>query len=60
MTNAQNFKVSFGRIARTLVYEDAQGTILFTFDASPTKDQATGKSNLHLGCVDKLAHPQTD
>ena len=27
-----DFKVSFGRIGRTLTYEDEGGTLLFTFD----------------------------
>ena len=41
-------KVSFGRTGRTLVYEDAIGTLLFVFDCSPA-DQRSGKNwNLHL------------
>jgi hypothetical protein len=32
MTSISDYKVSVGRIARTLIYEDSQGTILFTFD----------------------------
>lgn len=34
---ADNFTVKFGRIARTLNYEDAQGHITFTFDGHPKR-----------------------
>jgi hypothetical protein len=43
------FKVGFGRSARTLVYEDPEGSIWFAFDITPAKDQTKGKWNLHLG-----------
>ena len=49
MSPAADFTVCFGRTARTLVYEDVLGTVCFTFDISPAKDQSTGKWNLHLG-----------
>jgi hypothetical protein len=46
MNDVPAFKVSFGRVAQTLLYEDSQGSILFTFDLSPTEPK--GKWNLHL------------
>jgi len=42
-------KVSFGRTARTLVYEDAAGILDFTFECSPAEGQSGKKWNLHLG-----------
>lgn len=30
-----DYKVTFGRTARTVVYEDQQGSIVFTFDMEP-------------------------
>jgi hypothetical protein len=30
-----SFTVSFGRSARTIVYEDVGGTLVFTFDVKP-------------------------
>ena len=42
------FKVSFGRTARTLVYEDHLGVLLFAFDVSPS-EESEGTWNLHLG-----------
>ena len=44
---AGEFKVSFGRIARTLKYEDSEGTILFPFDVSPN-EKTLGRWNLHM------------
>ena len=32
MSTTPDYKISFGSIARTLIYEDARGTVLFTFD----------------------------
>jgi len=32
---AEDFTVKFGRIARTLEYEDSHERIIFTFDGSP-------------------------
>ncbi len=43
------FKVSFGKIARTLVYEDALGAFCFAFEVSPAEDQSQGEWNLYLG-----------
>ncbi len=34
MNSTQEYKIQFGRIARTLLYEDSQGAIRFTFDCS--------------------------
>ena len=44
-----NFKVSFGRTGRTLVYEDEAGMLLFAFDCSPAKKETAKEWNLHLG-----------
>ena len=46
----QDYKVSFGKIARTIVYEDDVGSLLFVFDASVNRDQSTGKWTLYLDC----------
>lgn len=43
-----NYKVSFGRTARTLVYSDEAGILLFTFDCSPAKKETGKKWNLQL------------
>lgn len=44
-----DYKVSFGRTAFTLVYEDAVGILLFTFDFNPAEKNEPGKkSNLYL------------
>jgi len=48
MHDGQEFAVSFGRIGRTLLYEDAFGTLLFAFDVAPSI--GTQKEwTLHLG-----------
>ena len=39
-----DFKVSVGPIARTLLYEDAEGTIRFTFDV----ETISGKNTVFL------------
>jgi hypothetical protein len=44
MTPTSDYKVSFGRIARTLIYEDSKGTLCFTFDV----DTSNGKNTLIL------------
>jgi hypothetical protein len=49
MNTRIDYKVSFGRTARTLVYEDAGGTLLFAFDCSPAEKQSGKRWNLHLG-----------
>lgn len=41
-------KVSFGRRGRTLVYEDPEGEISFTFDCSPAAKESGKQWNLHL------------
>jgi len=41
------FKVSFGRVARTLKYEDSDGTITFPFDVSPS-EKSPGHWKLHM------------
>ena len=54
MSSPADYNVSFGReVARTLLYEDSQGTILFTFDLSDK-----GSNTLSLeGRVEKGAPP---
>jgi hypothetical protein len=41
MTSAPDYKISFGAVARTLLYEDSEGTICFTFDVDTIKGQQT-------------------
>ena len=35
MTSDTDFSVRFGKIARTLEYDDSEGRIVFAFDGSP-------------------------
>src|SRR5262249_31468593 len=49
MNEDPKYKVDFGRIARTLIYEDSQGALCFCFDIDPLKDPSTGKWTLLLG-----------
>ena len=49
MNTQPNFRVEFGRIARTLVYEDDVGAVAFTFDVSPSQDPSKGAWTMHLG-----------
>ena len=35
--------ISFGKIARTILYRDDSGSIEFVFDVKPSKNPATGK-----------------
>ncbi|MBI5386720.1 MAG: hypothetical protein HZA90_18775 [Verrucomicrobia bacterium] len=44
MSNVPQFKVGFGREARTVVYEDAQGKYIFTFDLDVEEFKAKGTS----------------
>ena len=39
MTSSSKYKVSVGSIARTLLYEDSDGTIRFTFDIDTSKTE---------------------
>jgi hypothetical protein len=39
MNSAPDYTVTVGSIARTLLYNDARGTILFTFDIDSSKGQ---------------------
>ena len=48
MDETTSYKVSLGKIARTLVYDDPQGPIVFVFDASVSKDERTGKWTMFL------------
>ena len=49
MDESAKYKVSFGRVARTLIYEDVLGVLVFAFDCSPAEVQQEKKWNLHLG-----------
>jgi hypothetical protein len=64
MNDAANYKVEFGKTARTLLYEDTLGTILFVFDVSVGKDESTGKSRFYLDnrpMIDRKAfEPKTE
>jgi hypothetical protein len=44
-----DFKVSFGNVARTIVYEDIYGVVCFAFDISPSEDNAIVKWSLQIG-----------
>jgi hypothetical protein len=48
MDSESTYKVIFGRMARTLIYEDSAGTLLFTFDVSRAKADTRKEWNLHL------------
>ena len=48
MNEAADYTVAFGKAARTILYEDTLGTILFVFDVSVAKDEATGKWRFYL------------
>ena len=37
----RDYKVSFGSIARTILYEDSLGTLRFTFDVDTSRGQET-------------------
>ena len=39
MDSLEDYKVQFGRIGRTVRYEDSLGIILFAFDADTSKGQ---------------------
>jgi hypothetical protein len=39
MNSTSDYKVSLGKVARTILYEDSQGTILFTFDVDTAKEK---------------------
>jgi len=49
MNATEDFKVSFGRIGRTLCYEDKEGALLFCFEAAPSTDPAKKKWTIFLG-----------
>ena len=38
VTAPSSYSVSFGRTARTMIYEDSQGVLVFTFDVRPAPD----------------------
>jgi hypothetical protein len=48
MQNANEYKVSFDRAARTLLYEDAAGILRFVFDVTPNSHQSEKRWTLHL------------
>jgi len=48
MTDTE-YRVRFGQIARTVVYEDKLGTLLLTFDVTPAVEGSEKKWNLILG-----------
>jgi hypothetical protein len=43
------YNVKFGRTARSLVYEDQEGSLLFGFDISPASNAELGKWLIQLG-----------
>src|SRR5882672_2534135 len=48
MSTLPSYKVTFGRVARTLVYEDAVGTVAFTFDVGASEDPSKETWMVHL------------
>jgi hypothetical protein len=49
MNPMPNYKVSVGQIARTLLYEDSQGTICFCFDIEKSKEPIKEEWTVFLG-----------
>jgi hypothetical protein len=49
MDASSQYTVSFGRVARTMIYEDTQGVLVFTFDVRPAPDSNTKRWILSLG-----------
>jgi hypothetical protein len=47
MSAVPDFKITFGQIARTIVYEDANGKLVYTFDVTRA-DSHAAQSTLHL------------
>lgn len=39
--SSSEYKVSVGAIARTLIYEDSKGILVFTFDTDTSKPETT-------------------
>jgi hypothetical protein len=58
MNSGSGYRVDFGKIARTILYEDSKGTLCFTFDAdSSTKPQTVfleRQSNAQLNPDEQL------
>jgi hypothetical protein len=48
MEPSADYKVTFGKIARTLLYEDSQGVIRFGFVVGPSKEPSKGKWTVNL------------
>lgn len=55
MNNPKQYKVTFGRTAGTLVYEDQEGTLHFGFDISPAKEPEKGEWMIDLGSTPRTA-----
>jgi hypothetical protein len=49
MDSIPDYKVSVGQIARTLLYEDSQGTICFCFDIEKSKEPTKEEWTVFLG-----------
>jgi hypothetical protein len=49
MNAAAEFKVRFGEIARTVIYSDKEGAILFCFDVVPAAEPSKRKWTVSLG-----------
>jgi len=47
--NSIEYKISPGKIARTLLYEDSQGTICFCFDIEKSKQTTKEEWTVFLG-----------
>ncbi len=48
MVGNLEYKVSFGKVARTLIYEHKSGSLLFTFDVAPSTNPSQGQWTLFL------------
>jgi hypothetical protein len=49
VNDTQEYKIALGSIARTFVYEDGLGVIIFAFDVNPVIDKATNKYRIYIG-----------
>jgi hypothetical protein len=48
MDEKADFSIGFGKTARTIVYQDCEGVLVFTFEASPVVNPHDRNWTLHL------------
>jgi len=49
MSHVEEFSVCFGQIARTLFYEDREGSLIFCFDVAPPIEPEKKPWTIYLG-----------